>query len=489
MQRNIMGLFFTLAIAATLCSCKKEKSIESGATVPVDNPVLLEKKWNSTAESVAKDVAYKMNSLAFRKMIRHEVSLRFDGDANILISIVMARLPKYFQYETTHSGNNLGATTDVLSLYNWDILKQAAIDFPQMQIAVQPDAETWDPVVFTPSVVYMPANFDEATHTSVAGFTPEQLPITVSTLEDPDINYVVISQNERTTFRDGELRFTNSNCPVESLVNGATYDPEIVPQPFMPTDCPGGGGGGTGGGGGGTGGGGTPPPYIQYVGTGQDGVLPTLVGRQMGTVVPIPINGGHNLLNPVGTFNGSIVYRKDFRHEKMRFIRCDDIGEIEGWPAGAPEIRMHVFEQNVLNPSENLQIFKEEFKPNRRRDIKNKWWNASDVTMHLWDYQGTGTKASFGYYEYDPVIIPNETLAQIGGIIVDILSITNIADSAGLRIISGSVRNSVVTGIRSLKKKNGMSEYIGKDDYSIFNNLDQFNHSPGETKFKTWPDL
>ena len=30
-----------------------------------------------------------------------------------------------------------------------------------------------------------------------------------------------------------------------------------------------------------------------------------------------------------------------------------------------------------------------------------------------------------------------------------------------------------------------MSEYIGKDDYSIFNDEDQLNHSPGETQFKT----
>ncbi len=150
-----------------------------------------------------------------------------------------------------------------------------------------------------------------------------------------------------------------------------------------------------------------------------------------------------------------------------------------------------VFEQNVLNPSENLQIFKEEFEPSKRKDIKDKWWDAGGVTMHLWDYQGTGTKAGFSYYEYDPVVIPNETLVQIGQIIVDILAIRSIIPVANSTQVTiyGNIRQSVATGIRALKKKNGMSEYIGADDYSIFNDEDNFNHNPGGTKFQTWPDL
>jgi hypothetical protein len=479
-----------------LSSCQKEQSIEN-STAPITQPnASFQKRWDETVTSVAKDVAQKMNSLAFRKMLKHEVSLRFDGDANILISSMTKRLPKYLEYEKNHTSNSLvGSGEDLLSMYSFDILIQAGQNFPQMQIAVQPDADTWNATTVL-DVVYLTADYDDANSPNINGFKPDLTPITVGTVDDPTFNYVVISQNERTVKRttDGVLSLRQSYCPVEDLINGVAFNPETTPQPIAP--CPGGGGGGTGGGGGGTGGGGggggnTPPPYIQYIGIGQDGQLPTLVGRQMGTVVPIPPNGGTNLLDPIGTFNGTTVYRKDFRHEKMRFIRCDNIGQIEGWPAGAPEIRMHVFEQNVSNPSENLQIYKEQFEPRRRKDIKNKWWDAEGVTMHLWDYQGTGTKASFGYYEYDPVLIPNEALVQVGGLIVDLLAITSVIPTGNPTQVAiyGNVRTSVQTGIRSLKKKNGMSEYIGKDDYSIFNNQDQFNHNTGGTRFKTWPDL
>ncbi len=469
-------LLMTVSLALTLMACKKDRQAEM--TLQADK---LKKDWDATVQTVAKDVSGKLNSRKFRTMLKHEVLLRFDGDANILLSSLIKRLPKYLAYESSGNAVARSINEDLLSGYNFDIIRQAAEDFPQMQIAVQTDAESWDASTFTPGVVYLTSTYDEATSTTISGFDPNQNPITVSTTEDPTVNYVVISQNERTTIRNGEVRLTVSNCPVEAVVYNAPYNPEAVQRLIFP-DCDGDGGGDSGGGTGG---------HPQYVGTGHDGVLPALIDRQIGSVVPSSPEGTVNRVLPVGTFNGITVYRKNYRHEKMREIRCDDLKEIEGWPAGAPEIRMHVFEQNVLNPSENLQIFKEQFLPDRRKHIDNKWWDAEEVTMHLWDYTGTGTKASFGYYEYDPVLIPNETLVAIGQIVVDLLFLSFV-DSTTIRnrmLIYGSIRQSVGTGIRSLKKKNGMSEYIGKDDYIIFNDEDQFNHSPGGTKFKTWPDL
>lgn len=372
-----------------------------------------------------------------------------------------------------------------ISDLNFDLLKKAAKAFPQMQIAVQTRVEKWDARNFVPSVVFLTTDFNEGTNKEVGGFDPAQKPISVSTEKDPDVNYVVVSLNERTTLAsDGNLYYSNTLCPVS--IESVPYDPSTTPESLPPPeDCDGGGGGG---GGGGTGGSGTSHP--QYVGTGQDGVLPTLIGSQMGTIVSSNSNGLLSQIAPVGTFNGQVVYRKDFRHEKMRWMKIDRINDIEAWPAGDPEIRMHIFEQNILNPSENLQIYKERFHP-CRSCVTNEWYNANGVTMHLWDYAGTGTKFSAGYYEYDPVLVPNETLAQIGGLIVDLLFLQTVDSTTtpNQMTIYGNIRQSVQTGIRSLKKKNGMSEYIGKDDYDIRNNNHHWVHDPGLTNFTTWPDL
>jgi hypothetical protein len=483
-----MNLLLTKALLIIILSglifpsCKKD--VTPGAVI--ETPTI-KKTWNETAKAVARDVSMKLKSLSFRKMLKHEVLLRFDGDANILLSTLIKRLPKYLAYEAAHNSTSRTNTEDLLSYYSFDILTEAAEDYPQMQIAVQTDAESWDPNAYTPSVVYLTADYDEETSTTIDGFDPYQTPISVSATEEPAINYVVISQNERTVLRNDDLYFTSSNCPIEPSVLDAPYNPAENPTALeFINDCTGGtGGGGTGGGGS------SNSTHPQYIGTGHDGVLPTLVGSQMGTLVSPPNDGTFNKLSPVGVFNSTTVYRKNHKHEKMRQIRCDNIGKIEGWPAGAPEIRVHVFEQNILNPSENLQIFKEQFHPDKRKDINGKWWDAEGVGLHLWDYTGTGTKVSFGYYEYDPVLIPNEALVAIGQIIVDLLVLSSIDSTTtpNYMTIIGNIRQSVGTGIRSLKKKNGMSEYIGKDDYSIFNDEDQFNHNPGGTKFKTWPDL
>lgn len=466
-----------------LIACKKEKSYFS--EIRTQNVTNLN-KWDATVKLVALDVAQKLNNVYFRKMLKHEVCLRFDGDANILISSMMKRLSKYLEYEkNTQTASRQTSENDLLASFNFDILQQAAATFPQMQIAVQTDAEAWDAATFIPKVVYVTSDYNESSHTFINGFDSNQNPITVSTIVEPTTNHVVISQNERTILRSNNvIKIRSTECNVAELMETASYNPELLPLPIEP--CNDGGFSGTGGGSSGAN-----QPYIQYVGTGQDGVLPTLVGSQIGTITNPQSNGTFNRLPSVGTFNGTTIYRKDFKHEKMRMIRCDRLSQIESWFNGAPEIRLHVFEQNVLNPSENLQIFKEEFKPHRRRDIDGKWWYAGAVTMHLWDYQGTGTKASFGYYEYDPVLIPNEKLAEIGGLVLDILSITNTIPTGNPTQLAlyGFVRQSVVTGIRSLKQKNGMSEYIGKDDYSIFNDEEEFYHNTGGTMLKTWPDL
>ncbi|MDB5193708.1 MAG: hypothetical protein JWQ96_3271 [Segetibacter sp.] len=490
MQMKIITtkLLMTASLVVLLLSCKKDNF--SGAETESNKS---QKNWDNTVKAVAKDVSIKLKSIHFRKMLKHEVTMRFDGDANILLSSIIKRLPKYLAFEASKNATSRTSSPDqLLAQYEWDILAEAAEQFPQMQIAVQTDAEAWDPNAFVPSVVYLTEEFNEGA--TVNGYDPNQNVIVVGTEIDPIDNYVVISQNERTTIRASELRLTVSNCLVEEIIDIAPYNPDENATLIVAGDCGDTGGGGTGGGGtggGGTGGGTGGSSYTQYVGTGQDGVLPTLIGQQTATEVPIPTNGSFNKLASVGTFNGTTVYRTNYRHEKMRQIRVDKINQIEAWPAGAPEIRLHVFEHHVSNPSEVLQIFKEEFEPDRRRDINDQWWDADDVTMYLWDYQGTGTKTSFGYYEYDPVLIPNETLEEIGGIIIDFLAIASVipVTNSNAMTIYGNVRQSYKTVIRSLKMKNGMGEYIGKDDYSIFNDEEQFNHSTGGTKFNTTPDL
>src|SRR5258708_21043045 len=98
-----------------LMACKKESNFEKQ---PIQINETYAQKWDKTVQQVAKDVSEKINSLAFRKMLKHEVLLRFDGDANILISSIMKRLPKYLAYEkNTQVANRRVSEGDLLSSF------------------------------------------------------------------------------------------------------------------------------------------------------------------------------------------------------------------------------------------------------------------------------------------------------------------------------------------------------------------------------------
>lgn len=483
-MRNIFYLLLLTFGFGILHSCEESTGITPSETN--ENPIeidLSNANWDETVKAVAYDVSKKLNSKAFRKMLKHEVLLRFDGDANILLSSIVNRLQKYLEYESKIEQVARTNDSDLLADLDFSIIKQAAENYPQMQLAVQVNAENWDADYVIPSVVFLDSEYDEITHHFVNGYDNSQNQIQVSILEDPNENYVVVSQNERTIIRDdNSIRLRSTESLVRCFDETAPYSPDNPEPPSFDEyeDC-----GGTGGG---SGGGSSSP---QYIGTGHGGQLPSLIATYEGELVQ---NDNINAnIAPIGDINGITLYRGNFVHEKIREMRLDDIGDIEGWPGGAPEIRVHVFEQDEENPLSMLQIFKEVYEPKKRNDIKNEWWDCADAPLHLWDWETTGIRISYGYYEFDPVAFDVEELEILGNILQQILNITGVIPPVGPNgeygPLNAVVDQSINIGERALNKQNGMSEYIGTVDISIFNSQDYFEHNPGDFKYKTWPDI
>ncbi len=465
-------------------SCEDTFTVTKDEPVPIDQ---VRKKWDETVELVAKDISSKMNSLAFRKMLKHEVMLQFDGDYNILISSMMQRMPKYLEYESGQTLLMSGLNESLLSDYNWDVLEHAGEEYPLMQVAVQVDAENWDADNELLSVVYVPSDFDELTHDFVDGFDKDQNPIQVSTLEDPQENYVVISQNERTYEKDETVYFSNTLIRVPCCIESAPYDPYAVSYPPMDELCedcsdepdP------------------TPPDNggdddqlpPQYVGTGHQGVLPSLIAKHnsfvSGTINDIALTG---LIDPVGEVNGRPFYRGNFKYERVRSYKVGDLGDIEKWLNGAPEIRVVEFTPDRADPTIMLQIFQAEHKPDKRKDIKDKWWDCPLDEIHLWEWENTGTSVSIGMYEFDAGIFGNNNedrkeLSASNTTIVDQL----VLNSDGTYTVTSST--TYTTPDRYFAMQNHHSEYMGIESISVFNNQDQFRHSRGDTDYKCWPDV
>ncbi len=475
--------FFITIIMFLLFSCEDAYlSPESETDFQYSN-----KDWNETAFDVALDISKKMNSLSFRKMLKHEVMLQFDGDYNILISSMIQRLPKYLEYEENQVQVLNPTNQDLLSNFDWDVLESAAEDYPMMQIAVQVDAENWDPINDVISVVYLTSDYDEKTHDFVEGFDNEQNPISVSTLHDPTDAYVVVSHNERTYELNNNIYFSNTRILVPCCIESAPYDPNNPPQDYFDeelcrdcSDAP------------------TPPDdsdddstsnYTQYIGTGHNGTLPSLILTFDGVSTNDTTELITTDIDPIGTINGQTFYRANYQYERVRALRFDNLGQVEGWPAGKPELRVHVMEQDQENPFNQLLIYREQFRP-ERSEVNETWWEIPEEdqpTMHLWDWENTGTRMTYGFYEYDRPFLGNSTsFEDVGDLTTQLLNVTEIINDTTLTALIGDAISFVGRG---LEMENNSSEYIGTDDISIFNDLDEFPHNMGGFKYRTWPDL
>ena len=67
-MKKISSFFFIFAMVF-IASCKKDVANENIQTTVIQKNL----DWNETSQAVAKDVSVKLNSLAFRKMLKHEV--------------------------------------------------------------------------------------------------------------------------------------------------------------------------------------------------------------------------------------------------------------------------------------------------------------------------------------------------------------------------------------------------------------------------------
>lgn len=97
-MKTVHYLSLVIVILSMTTACKKNVDY----SLPSTSPQSITAHWDKTVVEVARDVSAKLNNAAFRKVLKHEVLLRFDGDANILISSLVKRLPRYVSEQASN---------------------------------------------------------------------------------------------------------------------------------------------------------------------------------------------------------------------------------------------------------------------------------------------------------------------------------------------------------------------------------------------------
>lgn len=497
MRKKLLTLFFISAIVFIGCreDVSTAKTIE---TIQVENEEEYINNWNQSAEIIAMDFAKKMKNKSFRKLIKHEVMLQFDGDYNILLSSFAQRIPIYLEYEANKGLNSrTNNNENNISNLNFTVIKEMATKYPQMQIAVQPYASDWDPNKEMLDVVHVGIDHDDQKDTSVEGFTSEnQQKIEVSVTEDPNENYLVVSSNERTIVDDaGNTRLTfGCGDTIAEMFVQAPYQPDNhIIEPLEP--CYGGGGSGSGGDS-------TPTSdypinldtYKDFKGSGIGGAIPSLIQTHPATVnyantrnyVEIDNNSSkisppdsNGKLKKIGEAAGRPYYRKNYKYERIRQIRCDNPRELEPWTAGRLEIRLRKFStlaDDVYKIGESIPI---NFHKIDRHHMKGKWYTVRKNQTHLWRFDKTGTSIGYYWFEHDKSVKPKD-IKDIGAIANEILK-KNDQDTTWTTLLTS-------VAMLNAQLENKKDDVIGYVTLSTFNNDSEFNFPRGSFSVKSWTD-
>jgi hypothetical protein len=213
-------------------------------------------------------------------------------------------------------------------------------------------------------------------------------------------------------------------------------------------------------------------------------------------------NPNQILGHPLQPINPNIpieYYRPNFKYENISALKYDNLSQVEGWPAGAPETYIYVFEQDLVDSTKTNKKDLGYVEPPKRKDINGKWF-ATNIDTHLWRWYKSGTTIKYGFYEYDA-----KGTSQIGN---NLVAIANFAIPV---LDSGKVNNppigfpkpnlpppsqpQYVTILKYtlnvvgqfLAKNIEKSETIGEIEVSVNNDRTEFSLNPGGFKFESQP--
>ncbi len=342
--RSIIALLLMTSFGF-LFSCEDDVEISKQ---PQTQPI---EKAHMSLEYFARLVAKSMKEPSMRHAIKEEALKKFDGDYDILYRkfAEKQRNGSAFREQFAINGTSFERTIKRLN--------KIAADMPLLQIAVPVNIEKWDPDHFTPLVAIMDADYDEATTMQVRAYDSDGNLHMLDAINAPDFPVVVISQNERLVpvAKENGLPDNMLSIPCSSHINEMT--------PYFSTDQ-------------------------------HDYYIKKYINNCGGS-------GGGSGSTPTCFKDKTWLYLTGMYFTKK------GLNKYEGWPAGAPEIDVRVLIPNKDDFSKLTEVrFIDDLEPNKRKDIKNKWWSVppsqgGNPSLVYWDESLWGETIMMDFVEDD----------------------------------------------------------------------------------------
>jgi hypothetical protein len=195
-------------------------------------------------------VSKAMNaSPEFRKIIKEEANLKFDGDYDVVIKRVMnkpitapANLSGSSALRVKASNFSVGdllgefmpatpvettanASMQKISSSPDDIISKLTEKYPNLQVAIPVNIENWDEINVVPTVTFIPAEAEEGVTKLLAGYRADGSFVEIDAINKPETEpIIVIGENERIPLEpiidDGDVVPTPNNLTAQPVENG-----------------------------------------------------------------------------------------------------------------------------------------------------------------------------------------------------------------------------------------------------------------------------
>jgi hypothetical protein len=212
---------------------------------------------NDAIEDVAIIIAKSLEDKEFREFLKAEALKKFDGDYDILYSLVKEKI--------SGNGKTLSARVNAITTEfkkstgkfktEFSSVEELINKIPKLQIAIPVNCESWNTDNYVPPVACLNSELKNKLVTQVKAYDSKGNVTMLDKSKAPDYPVVVISINERLD-ENGDVRtcYTKKSNTTQKTV----YNPKVsykisgwgTPIKILTDSVPGGeGGGGTGGGG------------------------------------------------------------------------------------------------------------------------------------------------------------------------------------------------------------------------------------------------
>jgi hypothetical protein len=202
-------------------------------------------------------------------------------------------------------------------------------------------------------------------------------------------------------------------------------------------------------------------------------------------------------LSPINPNTPTEYYRPNFSYENISAMKYDNLSQVEGWAAGAPETYIYIFEQDPTDSTKTIRKDLGYNEPPKRKDINGKWF-GTNIDTHLWRWFKTGTVIKYGFYEHD-----NKGLRAIGDNLVSVSNYQSFVLDSTKVYPPGSQQPNLpapnqpafVTVVKFVANVVGQvfaknmekSETIGEIEVSVNNSRTELSFNPGGFKVQTEP--